>query len=426
MNGLPIRALELLLAALCLGILFFLVAPILIIIPMSFTAKDYLEFPPSAWSLRWYIAYFSDPDWTGPTLFSLKIATLSAIASTVSGTMAALALVRARLLGNAFVNGMIAAPMVVPAVITAVAFYMLLSRLHMLGSTAGFTLADTVLTLPFVIFPVAANLQRVEPRLEWTALSLGASRFASIRLVTLPLARPGMMIGAAFAFITAFDEATVSAFISSFDGKTLPKKMFEGIDWELSPIIAAVASMLTLISVLVVLLLAVLRWTAQPRIPPPARNRPSPERAMMTPWPRHATIGRRSIMQAGLAGAASLALPGVGRAGLQGTRAGRQRWRSRQHLQEGFLRPLHPVDRHSHPLRAVIGCRNARQGESDERGRRRRVGHCRRQSRPDRRLPAILRAARLCRAAQRGQVRHRRRLRFLQRPETARRSRARL
>jgi mannopine transport system permease protein len=259
MSGTHIRGLELLLGIFCLLVLGFLVLPILIIVPMSFTARDYLEFPPSSLSLRWYIAYFTDPDWIGPTLFSLKIATLSAVASTVFGTMAALALVRARLLGNAFVNAVIAAPMIVPAVITAVAFYMLLSRLHMLGSMAGFVFADTVLTLPFVIFPVAANLQRIEPRLEWTALSLGASRFTAIRLVTLPLARSGMVIGAAFAFITAFDEATVSAFISSFEGKTLPKKMFEGIDWELSPVIAAVASLLILLSILVVLLLAVVR-----------------------------------------------------------------------------------------------------------------------------------------------------------------------
>ncbi|MEJ0015936.1 MAG: ABC transporter permease [Acetobacteraceae bacterium] len=243
----------------CTLILCFLVGPILIIIPMSFTARDFLEFPPSGYSLRWYVAYFSDPDWTGPTLFSLKVATLSAIASTVFGTMAALALVRGRLLSNALVNAMVAAPMVVPSVITAVAFYMLLTRLRLLGSTVGFVLADTILTLPFVIFPVAANLQRIEPRLEWTALSLGASRFAAIRLVTLPLARSGIAVGAAFAFITAFDEATVSAFISSFEGKTLPKKMFEDIDWSLSPVIAAVGSLLTLVSILTAILLALLR-----------------------------------------------------------------------------------------------------------------------------------------------------------------------
>jgi mannopine transport system permease protein len=277
MTGIKLPGPQLLLSAFGVLVLVFLVAPILIIVPMSFTARDYLEFPPSSYSLRWYIAYFTDPDWIGPTLFSLKIATLTAVVSTIFGTMAALALVRARLLGNAFINAVIAAPMVVPSVITAVAFYMLLSRLHMLGSMTGFILADTVLTLPFVIFPVAANLRRIEPRLEWTALSLGASRFAAIRLVTLPLARSGIVIGAAFAFITAFDEATVSAFISSFEGKTLPKKMFEGIDWELSPVIAAVASLLTVISILVVLLLAVLRRSAgatMPRSEPAANPQP--------------------------------------------------------------------------------------------------------------------------------------------------------
>jgi mannopine transport system permease protein len=264
MGKLGTRAPGLVLSALCVAILLFLVVPILIIVPMSLTARDYIEFPPSALSLRWYVAYFTDPDWIHPTLFSLKIAILSTLAATICGTSAALALVRGGLLGNNLVNAVIASPLVVPAVITAVAFYMLLSRLHMLGSTLGFVLADTVLTLPFVIFPVAANLQRIEPRLEWTALSLGASRLAAVRLVTLPLARSGMMIGAAFAFITAFDEATVSAFISSFEGKTLPKKMFEGIDWELSPVIAAVASMLTVISILVAVLLAILRRSERP------------------------------------------------------------------------------------------------------------------------------------------------------------------
>lgn len=245
--------------AFCLIVLAFLVLPILIIVPMSLTGRDYLEFPPSSLSLRWYGAFFSDPDWIGPALFSLKIAALSALASTVIGTMAALALVRANLLRRTFVTALVAAPMVVPAVVTAVAFYMLLSRLHLLGSLLGFVLADTVLTLPFVVFPVAATLQRIDPRLEWTALSLGASRFDALRLVTLPLARSGILVGAAFAFITAFDEATVSVFISSFEGKTLPKKMFEGIDWELSPVIAAVASLLTALSLLVVLVAGLAR-----------------------------------------------------------------------------------------------------------------------------------------------------------------------
>ncbi len=264
MSAVGARGPFVLLCAYCMLVLCFLVLPILIIIPISFTPRDYLEFPPSGFSLRWYLAYFSDPDWIGPTLFSLKVATLSAVASTLFGTMAALALVRGRLINHVLVSALIAAPMVVPAVITAVAFYLLLSRLRMLGSLTGFVLADTVLTLPFVIFPVTANLQRIAPRLEWTALSLGASRFASIRLVTLPLIRSGIATGAAFAFITAFDEATVSAFISSFDGKTLPKKMFEGMDWELSPIIAAIASLLTLMAILVVLLLTFLRSRARP------------------------------------------------------------------------------------------------------------------------------------------------------------------
>lgn len=234
----------------------FLVLPILLVIPMSFGGGEYLEFPPSSWSLRWYEAYFADDEWLASTWLSVRIAALTMVCATVIGTAAALALVRAGLAGKGYVQGIIAAPMIAPAIITAVAFYLFFSRIGLVGTTVGFVVAHTVLALPLVIFAVMASLEKIDPRLEMVALSLGAPLRVSIFLVTLRLALPGILIGALFAFITSFDEATVSYFVATSGTKPLPKKMFEGMEWELSPIIAAVATMLTVLSFAVVALLA--------------------------------------------------------------------------------------------------------------------------------------------------------------------------
>lgn len=233
------------------AVLAFLLLPSLLVVVMSFGAEKYLEFPPRSFSLRWYHAYLRDPDWIGPTLFSLRIAVLTAISSTTIGTMAALALVRGRLPGRTLINALVLAPMVAPGIIVAIALYLVFARAHLVGTTTGFLLAHMVLTVPYVVVTVSAALARFDPTLELAALSLGASRFEAIRRVTLPLALPGVLAGAAFAFVTSFDEAVVSFFISGVTAKTLPKKLFEDIDFDVSPTVAAVGTLLTLLSLLV-------------------------------------------------------------------------------------------------------------------------------------------------------------------------------
>jgi mannopine transport system permease protein len=242
----------------------FMVLPILIVIPMSFGAGDHLEFPPSAYSLRWYRAYLTDPEWMASTWLSARIALLTMLASTVLGTATAFGLVRAGLAGRGWVQAVVAAPMVAPAIIVAVAFYLALSRAGLIGTTFGFVLAHTVLALPLVIFSVNASLERLDPRLEMVARSLGASHLAAVFLITLRLALPGIVTGGLFAFVASFDEATVSYFVATAGSKPLPKKMFEGIEWELSPIIAAVSTILTALSFAVALLLALQRRTGSP------------------------------------------------------------------------------------------------------------------------------------------------------------------
>lgn len=227
----------------------FLLLPTLVIAPMSVGPERYLRFPPAGFSLRWYREYFGDADWINATLFSLEAGVIATLAATVIGTMLALALVRGRLPGKGLVELLVIGPVIVPHIALAVAMFLVFEQLRLTGTLLGFAMAHTILALPFVVFTVLAALYRFDVDLERAALSCGAGPFRTFRHVTLPLIAPGVVSAALFAFIISFDEAVVSFFISNLDRKTLPRKMFEDIDYNVSPTLAAVATMLTLLTV---------------------------------------------------------------------------------------------------------------------------------------------------------------------------------
>lgn len=231
----------------------FLMVPTIIIIPMSFGPDRFLQFPPRGVSLAWYGAYFADRDWIEATLFSLQAGAIAAASATAIGTMVALSLVRGRPPGRRAIETLVVGPIVVPHIALAVALFLVFDRLGLTGTLVGFAAAHTVLALPFAIFSVLAALRRFDPALEMAARSCGASRWRAFSHVTLPQILPGIASAALFAFIISFDEAVVSFFISDIDGKTLPRKMFEDIDYDLSPVLAAVATLLTALSVVVLL-----------------------------------------------------------------------------------------------------------------------------------------------------------------------------
>lgn len=231
-------------------VLFFLLLPTLIVIPMSLSEMDYIEFPPSGLSLKWYHAYFSDPDWMAATWFSLKIALATTATATVTGTMAALAIVRGRLPFRSALQALALGPMIVPHIVLGVALYLVFSPLQLTGNFFGFLIAHTVLATPYVIITVTAALQRFDPALELAALNCGANRFQAFVLVVLPNIAPGVAAGAVFAFLASFDEATVAFFISDIGGKSIGRKMFEDIDFNLTPVIAAVSTVLVAVSLL--------------------------------------------------------------------------------------------------------------------------------------------------------------------------------
>jgi mannopine transport system permease protein len=229
-------------------ILFFLILPTLIVLPMSVGTASYIQFPPKGLTLRWYLDYFRDPDWMAATWFSLKIALATTLSATAIGTLAAIAFVRGTLPGSQLIQALSLSPLVIPHIVLAVALYLVFAPLGLTGNFAGFLIAHTMLSVPYVVITVSAALQGFDPQLELAALNCGATRPRAFFTVVLPNIVPGVAAGAVFAFLNSFDEATVAFFISGIEGKTITRKLFEDIDYNLTPVIAAVSSVMVLLS----------------------------------------------------------------------------------------------------------------------------------------------------------------------------------
>jgi len=227
--------------------LFFL--PISVIFPLSFSAGRFLFFPPRSFSLQWYKSYFSDPSWTNPTLFSCGVAVTSMIFATILGTMASLGLVRGKFKGKDTINALMILPMIIPLVVTATSLFFFFAKLNLYDSFLGLVLGHTVIALPLVVINVSAVLKGFDITLEQAAMSLGANRFQTFLKVTFPIIKPGVISGAVFAFITSWDEVVIAIFLCGVHHMTLPKKMWESIRFEISPILAAISSILICISI---------------------------------------------------------------------------------------------------------------------------------------------------------------------------------
>lgn len=225
-------------------VLVFLLLPTVIVIPVSFGSERYLQFPPQEWSIVWYKAYFADREWMDATKTSLIAATLATIVATLVAIPVTLAFARGRFPGKGLLKGLILAPMILPHIVIAVAAYIAFSRWGLLGTIPGFVAALSVLALPFVFLTLSAAISKLDPNLEMAAASLGATRWSAFWHITLPLLLPAILGGMAFAFITSLDEAVVSNFLSSSTNKSLMKKMFEDIDFDISPIVAAVSTLI--------------------------------------------------------------------------------------------------------------------------------------------------------------------------------------
>ena len=238
-------------------VLLFLAAPVLIIAIISFNDSRILSFPPHSISLRWFSRVLNDPDWIAALWVSLRVAAMTTVCATTVGFFAALALVRGNLKRKMAIYGFILTPMIVPNIIVAIAFYMAFARLGASGSIVAMAIGHAILALPITVIILTASLQGLDERYERAALSLGASQWQTMRMVTLPLALPGLISAALFAFLTSFDELLISLFLAGVNRQTLTVRVWNSLSMELEPSIAAVSTLLIVMTVIILLVNAV-------------------------------------------------------------------------------------------------------------------------------------------------------------------------
>ncbi|HVM79984.1 MAG TPA: ABC transporter permease [Stellaceae bacterium] len=237
----------------------FLALPSVIIIPMSFGNSDELIFPPRSFSLYLYEKYLLESNWMAATAESLEVALGTAALSLLLGVSAAYGLSRAEFLAKRLITMFLLSPAFVPAIVLALGLYLYLGAGHVSGTTVGLIISHTVVAVPFVIVTSMAGLRHVDQRLEIAAAVMGARRFLIIRRITLPLLAPSVLAATLFAFLISFDEVVISYFIAGVRTQTLPVKMYSAIHWEISPVLAAVSTLLTLLSLGICLAVALLR-----------------------------------------------------------------------------------------------------------------------------------------------------------------------
>lgn len=249
--------------SLCGLILLFLILPVLVIVPLSFNSGTFLVYPLQGFSLRWYEEFFTSAEWLRALKNSLIIAPAATVLAMTFGTLASIGLTRGEFRGKALLMSILISPMVVPVVIVAVASYLFFAPLGLGNSYISLILVHAVLGVPFVIITVTATLQGFNQNLVRAAASLGATPVTAFFRVTLPLIAPGVISGALFAFATSFDEVVVTLFLAGPEQATLPRQMFSGIRENLSPTIAAAATLLIGFSVVMLLTLEWLRGRSE-------------------------------------------------------------------------------------------------------------------------------------------------------------------
>ena len=255
--------------ACCVLIFAFLIAPILVIVPLSFNAEPYFTFTEGmlrldaeAYSLRWYRQIVEDEVWTRALGNSLVIGIAATALATALGTLAALGLSSPAMPGRRFAMGLLISPMVTPVIISAAGMFFFYSNLGLAQTHLGLILAHAALGTPFVVITVTATLSAFDTNLTRAAASLGAGPLLTFRRVQLPLIAPGVISGALFAFATSFDEVVVVLFMGSVEQRTIPRQMWAGIREQISPTILAVATFLIAFAALLLLAVEWLRRRA--------------------------------------------------------------------------------------------------------------------------------------------------------------------
>ena len=247
---------------LCAAVLLYLVLPILIVVPMSFSSARFLTFPPPSLSLRWYREYIDNPAWMQATLVTLTVAVCTVLIATPLGVSAAYAISQSKLRIMRIIHAALLLPLMVPVIITAVGIFFVYAKVGLIATMSGLVLANVMLGLPYVIISVVAGLQSFDTTQEMVARSLGMNRLRSFFAVTLPQIKASVIAGAIFAFISAMDETIVAIFISGGQYQPLTKRMFTALRDEIDPTIAAISTLMTATSFMLVLIASTRKRTS--------------------------------------------------------------------------------------------------------------------------------------------------------------------
>ncbi len=260
------RAARMLVAAYAWAVLFFLILPILVIVPLSFNAEPFFSFTsgmlrldPDAWSLRWYERIFTTGNWMLAIKNSFLIGLAATVIATTLGTVAAVGLSSESMPMRRLITALLLSPMIVPLIIVAAGMFFFYTRYNLVATYTGLIIAHAALGVPFVILTVTATLAGFDQSLYRAGLSLGASPFRSFRDIVIPLIRPGVASGALFAFVTSFDEVVLVLFLAGPEQRTIPREMFAGLREQINPTILAVATLLILLSLALLFTLEMLR-----------------------------------------------------------------------------------------------------------------------------------------------------------------------
>ena len=263
----------------CGIVFFFLIAPLVAIIPISFSRSPFMLFTegmlawppdPEAWSFRWYrymVGICTDKNLTTPcsnrwmigTVNSFFIGTISTLVATALGTLAALGLSRPHMPYKGLIMSVLISPMIVPLIITAAGMFFFYAKINLVYTFTGIILAHVALSTPFVVITVTATLVGFDTNMTKASQSLGARPARTFFKVTMPLILPGVISGALFAFITSFDEVVIVMFMASLDQLTIPKQMWAGIRQEISPVILCMATCLVALSIFLLTTVELLR-----------------------------------------------------------------------------------------------------------------------------------------------------------------------
>jgi putative spermidine/putrescine transport system permease protein len=238
----------------CSVVLLYLILPVLVIVPMSFSSARFLTFPPPSLSLRWYHEYLGNAAWMQATRVTLTVALLTVLIATPLGIAAAYAISQSKLRIMRMIHLTLMLPLVVPIIITAVGIFFVYARIGLIATLSGLVLANVMLALPYVVTSVIAGLQSFDATQEMVARSLGMGRLRSFFVVTLPQIKASVVTGSIFAFISAMDETVVGLFISGGQYQPLTKRMFTALRDEIDPTIAAISTLMTAASFLLVLI----------------------------------------------------------------------------------------------------------------------------------------------------------------------------